>query len=48
MWWVSHDGIIRYEIIPYIYIACLENDELYGWGSGLYGECGVGEYSDTL
>ena len=28
-------------------LALTEKGELYGWGSGTYGECGQGDYVDT-
>ena len=28
-------------------MALTENQELYGWGSGSYGECGFGDFVDT-
>jgi alpha-tubulin suppressor-like RCC1 family protein len=28
-------------------IALTENNELYAWGDGRYGQCGQGEYEST-
>lgn len=28
-------------------MALTDNNELYAWGSGLYGECGFGEFIST-
>ena len=40
-------GVKKVSCGGYHTLALIMNDEVYGWGSGTYGECGFGEFVDA-
>ena len=44
---LSHKVVSRISAGGFHSLALCDDNELYAWGSGTYGECGYGEFQET-